>query len=354
MRRSPRFVVPLIGLAIALAGVFAAAEAFARKEKPKAPPPPPRIGVPAPKPRTKDAIRLASYNIENLFDNKDDPALSGENDDIDDAKPEAHKAGVAAAIKRIDADVVALEEIESYDALIEFRDQYLKGLGYEHVVSIDAGDERGIENAVISRFPIIDSKNFVGTELEAKHPEKDGRNPNKWFGKPVTFHRSPLRVTVEVPAEKTAKGEPYRLTLFVVHAKSSRNFNYWREAESRGTLKLIEEFTKEDAGANIAVLGDFNAETMDESLQIYLSNGFKDLFIDRPLDDPKMFTHASERAIDLILYNKALEPEIVRQSRFVLGTPQIDEMADWRTAPKPEGYASDHCPIVVDIVPVEK
>lgn len=315
---------------------------------------PPRVGQAKAKPRTAGAIRVASYNIENLFDEKDDPALSGDQEDAKQAKPAAHKKSAADAIRRIDADILALEEIESLEALTEFRDEYLKGQGYEHVVSVDAGDERGIENAVLSRYPIKESMNWVGRKLEGEHPEKDGNRPNEWFGKPMTFHRSPLRVTVEVPAEKTGSGKPYTLTLFVVHSKSGRNFNYWREAESRGTLELVAEFTMEQPEANILVLGDFNAETQDDSLGLYLKNGFKDVFFDRPFDDTGSLTHASDRAIDLILYNSAVAPEVVLSSRFVLGTPQLESYENWRTAPKPAGYASDHCPIVVDLSPVDK
>lgn len=351
-RRARFTTVPHAFFAIVFLTSITAFDASAQSDKPK--PPPPRIGQPQPKPKAEGAIRVIAYNVENLFDNKDDPTLSGDIDDLEDAKPEAHKKAVAAAVIKLDPDIITLQEVESYDALVEFRDQFLAGLGYNHAVSIDAGDERGIENSVLSRFPITDSKNWVAMKLEGEHPEKDGNRPNQWFGKPVTFHRSPLRVTVQVPAEKTATDKPYDLTLFVVHSKSGRNFDYWREAESKGTLQLIEEFTKDNPEANIAVLGDFNAQTQDNSIQVYLRHGFKDLFIDRPLDDARSLTHASERAIDLILYNKSLEHEVIRPSRFVLGTPQLQSNEDWRTAPKPEGYASDHCPIVVDITPSDK
>jgi endonuclease/exonuclease/phosphatase family metal-dependent hydrolase len=352
-RRTParRIVVTKAPLRVLfMLGILVTANpALAKDEKPQ----PPRIGQPAAKPRAPGAIRLASYNLENLFDTKDDPVLTGPNDDLDDAKPEAQKRALAATIRAVNADVLALQEVESLEALAEFRDQCLEGQGYNYIESIDAGDERGIEQAVLSRFPVKDVKNWLAFELEGEHTEKDGNRPNPWFGKTFTFHRSPLRVTVEVPADKAA-GKPYDLTLFVVHHKSARNFNYWREAEARGVLRLVEEFTKDAPNANIAVLGDFNAETQDDSLQIYLAAGFHDLFIDRPLVETACFTHASDRAIDLILFNSNLAPEIITTSRFVLGTPQLKPEEDWRTAPKPAGYASDHCPIVVDIKPVDQ
>jgi len=314
---------------------------------------PPRIGEEKPRPRTPAAVRLATYNIENLFDDRDDPSKSGDAEDIDDTKPEAARAGVAAAIKAIDADIIALQEIESYDALIEFREQHLKGLGYDHVISIDVGDGRGIENAVISRFPITQARVWPNMPLGGVHPELWRDKPNMYAGQPLEMRRSPLFVTVQVPGSATPSGEPYELDLFVVHHKSSRGNEYWREAEAKGVLKLIGAILKDNPKANIAVVGDFNAEPTDESVRFYMRNGFTDLHADRP-SDSRGLTHAAERTIDFILVNDNLKSEIVPGTVFVLGTPQLPRDADWRTAPKPEGYASDHCPVVVDLTPVEK
>ena len=93
----------------------------------------PAIGVtPAPK-KAKGSVRLAAFNVENLFDGKDDPTLSGEYDDIKMTTDETRLKNLAAAIKSLDADVLALEEIESEECLKWFRDTYLKDLGYDHL-----------------------------------------------------------------------------------------------------------------------------------------------------------------------------------------------------------------------------
>ena len=314
-----------------------------------------RIGAPEAAARTAGAIRLATYNVENLFDNKDDPALSGDAEDLDDYKPEAERAGVAAAIRAIDADVIALQEVESFDALVEFRDQHLSGLGYDHVVSIDAGDGRGIEQSVISRFPLKDPKVWLNLPLEGAHPEKfpDGGKIRE-FGEAFDLRRSPLRVTVEVPAEKTGGGSSYELTLFVVHHKSGRGYGYWREAEAKKVIELAREFESSKPGANIAVLGDFNCEPREAPLKSYFEAGFSDVYADRDSADSRSLTHASERVIDLILVNANLKGEVVPGSRFAYATIQLLREADWRTAPKPEGYASDHVPVAVDLTPVDR
>ena len=52
------------------------------------------------------AFRLTTYNIENLFDAHDDPALSGRDDDKDEAKPEHELIATAIAIREVNADVL--------------------------------------------------------------------------------------------------------------------------------------------------------------------------------------------------------------------------------------------------------
>lgn len=346
-----------------------------------------RFGSPEPLPKTPGAIRLATYNVENLFDTEDDPALAGQYEDMNSVKPKAQLEGIAAAIRKLDADVLAVEEIESEAALRWFRDTYLKDLGYTHLASIDAGDERGIEQGILSRFPIKSVKNWPRLQLEGVQPEKEGDRANPLAGQPMRFHRSPLKVEIECPATGIAASNqssgtssevptgikadappsppltvspspPYTLTLFIVHQKSGRFASYWREAEVGGLVKLIAETESTSPSANIAVLGDFNAVPLDPPVQTLISSGLIDLFADlrdsAPLGQSTRFkTHESGRSIDLILINKNLQPEIIASSRFVLGTPARPEGVDYRTAVAPPGYGSDHYPVAVDLRPID-
>ncbi len=309
----------------------------------------PRLGRPEAPAKRPGAVRLATYNLLNLFDDKDDPSLSGNEDDMSSVKPEAEKKALGEAIRRLDADILAVEEIESYDALIEFRERYLQGLGYKHVVSIDVGAERGIEQGVLSRFPIKEAVVWPTISLQGVHPEKYGNESNRYAGQPLDCRRSPLRVTIDVPSEEGAA--PYTLTLFVVHHKSGRYNNYWREAEAARFVEMIADLEKTDPSRNIAILGDFNALSIDASVQTYLSHGLTDVLAPRTPRDPLTTTHESGRAIDFILVNPAFLKELVPASAFVLGTPLRPEGADYRTTPAPEGFASDHLPVAVDFLP---
>lgn len=308
-----------------------------------------RFGISKPLPRTPGTLRLATYNTENLFDNFDDPALSGQYEDKDTTKAESELKGLSAAIHAADPDVIALDEIESEHALMWFHDAYLKDMGYAYHASIDAGDPRGIEQAVLSRFPITGVKNWPDAPLAGVHPE-DAKDATP--GTPIHYHRSPLKVDIEVPAMVTG-GEPYRFTLLAVHQKSGKNCGYWREAEATKTASIVQELQTQTPGINVAVLGDCNAAPTDAAMKVYLTGGMIDVLAAREsasaADRPKFITHESGRTIDYILVNPAMNAEVVASSAFVLGTPARPAGVDWRSYPAPDGYGSDHYPVVVDV-----
>ncbi len=310
-----------------------------------------RVGQETARPKSLGAIRLATYNIENLFDERAGGVKPGVEKDAMPNKPAEHKREVANAIRAIDADIVALQEVGSLEALLWFRDEYLKDAGYEHVASLDSGDARGIEQAVLSRFPITSAEVFPHLPLGGVHPEKYGNQENWHAGEPLMGRRSPLVATVEVPASAFGgRGEPFEMTLIVVHHKSGRWNEYWRAAEAKKFVEIARDIERDDPGARVAVLGDFNAQMNDDTLRVYREAGLADLFhwAER---SKETLTHASERGIDFILVNGAMQKALVENSAFVFATPLLPSDADWRTTPPPVGYASDHMPIAVDIKP---
>ncbi len=305
-----------------------------------------RFGSKSVKPKPDGSIRLATYNVENLFDDKDDPALSGKNEDKGQTKPLSECKGAAAAIRALDADVLAIEEVESLEALTWFRDTWLSDLGYTYIASVDAGDPRGIEQGVLSRYPIEHVQNWPGLPLAGVHPDKV---PDAEPGSPLALHRSPLKVDIVI-GDPGGKSTPASmLTLFVVHHKSGAKSAYWREAEAKKVLELVNAENASHPGWPIAVLGDFNSTPDQPTVQTYLTGGLFDVFADRVSGDPAWITHESGRSIDQILGNKALVEHIAGGSHFVMGVPARPEGVDWRTTPPPEGYGSDHYPVVVDL-----
>ncbi len=305
-----------------------------------------RFGIESATAKPDGAVRIATYNILNLFDDVDDPALSGErHEDIDDTKALHERLAVAKAIRDLDADVLALQEIESLDALIWFKDEFLAGMGYDHVASIDAGDARGIEQAVLSRHPILHTENWPQKPLGGIHPDNYGPRAKNWYaGQPINFHRSPLRVDINLGADT----DPQPLTLFVVHHKSGRYSGYWREAEARGAVELLARLAQDHPDRPVIVLGDFNALPTDTSVKTYLDAGLDDIFANRK-QTSEIVTHESGRRIDLILANKPAMAHLLANQAFVLGTPARPQGINWRDLPTFPGLASDHYPVAVDM-----
>jgi len=303
-------------------------------------------------PRMDGTIRVASYNMLNYFDQQDDPSLQGEYDDFgDNPGPTSYERceELARAIRAVDADVIALEEVESKEAITWFRDRFLADMGYDHIASEDVGYYRGCEQSLLSRFPIVDTRTWPNADLSRVRRTGGGWADPPSDGGDAKFQRSPLFTTVRTPGG-------YELSLFTVHHKAGRD-RWKREGEALQIMDFIAELTRAKPDCNIIVLGDFNAQPWDRSMQVYFRSGMVDAMTLRGAnlahDDasPLRKTHTTGRVIDFMLLNHGALGELVEGSGFVLGTSAEDY--DWRNDPIPAGYASDHYPIAIDLVPRE-
>lgn len=310
-----------------------------------------KFGVSVAPKRTPGAIRIAAYNMLNFFDHVDDPSLSGEFDDIKMATSSERCEELAKAIRKVDADVIGIEEVESLEAVKWFRDTYLKDMGYKYIVSYDVGYYRGVEQAVLSRIEITGSHVWLNESLENVKREGLGFAPVPRRDEPLVFQRSPLLVDL-----KTEDG--YELSIFVVHHKAGRDNDFHREAEALRIVELINDITKAKPSRNIVVMGDFNAAPWDKSFRIYLEAGMIDTMGYRTTqgDEEALLykTHESNRVLDYILLNSATHRELVIGSPFILGTMFPPPSYDWRKDPFPAGYASDHYPIALELMPEDK
>ena len=313
-----------------------------------------RYGLRSAPDAAKDSIRIGSYNVLNYFDEVDDPALSGRWDDADLASRPGQLVALAKAIRELDADVLALQEVESLEALLRFRDEHLADMGYLHVASLDAGYYRGVEQSILSRVPITETLNWPALSTADVVRKGEGFQPVPERPE-LAFQRSPLMVDF-----KTDDG--YEFTLMVVHLKSGGLAHaYRREAEGLKLLEIVASKVGNDPSRNVIVLGDFNAKPEYKSMQLLVDGGLVDAMGHR-IDDPsdaksaRWVTHESGRIIDYILVNEGAAREVVPRSGFVLGTfyPGDSNHYDWRTDDAPEAHASDHYPIAIDIIPQDR
>ncbi|MEM7228275.1 MAG: endonuclease/exonuclease/phosphatase family protein [Planctomycetota bacterium] len=317
-----------------------------------------KFGLAEPLDKREGTVRLATYNMLNFFDSVDDPTLQGEFDDAGMITDEKRCQKLADAIRAMDADILALQEIESLQAIEWFRDTYLTDMGYDHVASIDVGYKRGVENSVLSRFPITNTKVWLDESLDDVQrigPGWDEVPEDSQQG--LEFRRSPLMVDVAIR-------DDYTLTVFCVHHKSGGlRTMWWREAEALQIMEYINDIEEQDPARNIVVMGDFNSAPWDKSIRVYTQAGMVDTLSHRIIPrwkdadptEPDLYkTHESGRTLDYILMNSAAHRELVIGSPHVYGTLSPPDSYNWRKDPHPEGYASDHYPVIVDIRPEDR
>ena len=189
-------------------------------------------------------LTIATYNVENFFDVFDDPYTQ---DEVTRVKPYQDIAAVASILRTLDADIVALTEVENEHVLQALAREYLADLGYRYVVAGQSNDGRGIRVGVLSRLPIRTVTSYRLRDLTLPG------DPGVW-----RFARDLTQVTIAV-------SEARELHLFAVHFKSKRdsagdaNSARWRLAEATETRKVVDQVLAQ-AGPNawVAVVGDFN------------------------------------------------------------------------------------------------
>jgi predicted extracellular nuclease len=86
-------------------------------------------------------------------------------------KPEAERKLIASRIKRMDLDVLAVQEVEDIDTLRHFVHENLDGL-YKHSALIEGNDPRLIDVGLLSKRPLggVTSWQHMADPLDASQP----------------------------------------------------------------------------------------------------------------------------------------------------------------------------------------
>jgi endonuclease/exonuclease/phosphatase family metal-dependent hydrolase len=104
-------------------------------------------------------VRVATWNVHDLFDEEDRIAPPGAGDEVPAASEvEAKLDRVAAVLARVDAEVVLLQEVENAPLLARLAAR----AGYPQARLVEGGDPRGIDVAALSRLPVLAYASHLG------------------------------------------------------------------------------------------------------------------------------------------------------------------------------------------------
>lgn len=185
-------------------------------------------------------VRVATWNVRNLFDAVDDRY----HDEVPSKKEyQATLREKRAVVEALDADFLALQEVETVKVLEELN----QGLSrpYPHVGLIEGNDQmRGIDVAFLSRLPVKAVRSHRDHDL----PDLEGISPHH------PFSRDCLEVDLDT--------EP-KMILLVNHLKSQKGKEVKksatkRRAQSQGVVEIATELEALEPGVAIVVLGDLN------------------------------------------------------------------------------------------------
>lgn len=257
-------------------------------------------------------LTIATYNFENFTDVFDDPYTTDEDTPV---KARADIEGLAKRLREINADVVGVTEIENEGVLRAMVGEFLPDLNYQYFMVLPGNSNRGVGVGIMSRKPILSMTSY--RYLDLKLPDE----ARVW-----RFGRDLLRVTVQATEEKT-------VDIFVVHFKSRRssagdaNSEKWRLAEATMTRKIVGEILTRDAGAMVAVVGDFNDTPESPAMKLFTENaggdGVKllDVHASLPPDQRITYLNAPYRStIDYILTSPSLGARLIAGSEKVYNT----------------------------------
>ena len=178
-------------------------------------------------------VKIASYNVENLFDMNDDGTeyeeyIPNTSWGWNDAMYRTKLRNTAQVIHDIGADIIGLQEIESETALKDLKAELNRqGLYYPHY-AFARSKNTTVAVALLSRYPIISATS-----------------------RPVSASRE-FRDILEVKVD--LNGQPLRV--FVNHWKSKSGPESMRVQSAKVLKKRLEEL---DANEPYVLMGDFNS-----------------------------------------------------------------------------------------------
>lgn len=250
---------------------------------------------------------VATWNVQNFFDEVDDPDTF---DEVPSPSAVAQKLeGVGRVIRALDADVVALQEVENQAILDRLADGPLSDMGYTERHLIDSFDPRGIDVACLARVPV---SNVVSHQGE-RFSNADGTE--EYF-----FTRDALEIFAE------PGGVP--VIVMVLHLRSMLDGGDDHRIAEAMQARRIADRRFEMGFERLLIAGDLNDLPDSQTVRsIVDSDRWTDLAEVVPSADRWTFTFRGRRQqLDYLIGSPPLVEERT-EVRIVHG-PEVDAVSD--------------------------
>jgi predicted extracellular nuclease len=218
-------------------------------------------------PATDRQISIAGMNLENFFDDQDDPDIREDILTPDAFQRRLKKVSMAVRDYLQMPDVIGTVEVENLLALKRLAEKINADAvaagkpnpKYEAYL-VEGNDGRGIDNGFLvksSRVKVLEVKQF-GKSDKFKNPDT---GTDEFLN-----DRPPLMIRLAVDDAKA--GKPFEFTLVVDHLKSMlgyddpkqmANVRLKKKLQAEFLARFVQERLKADPNERIALIGDFNA-----------------------------------------------------------------------------------------------
>ncbi|MBT9585782.1 endonuclease/exonuclease/phosphatase family protein [bacterium] len=260
-------------------------------------------------------IRLATWNVHNLFD-----AIDDRYDDLVPKPEQVEKKleDLSLALGRIGADIIALQEVENLSIL----QRLARSSGYRYAILVEGNDaQRGIDVALLSKLKVRGYASHKNDRL----PYVEGASLD------TKFSRDCLEVHLATPVP---------MVLLVNHFKSKvgkgKSSDAKRRAQALRVAQMVKNVGRHYPGCAVVVLGDLNDCLESWPLEPLARSGLTDPFA--RLAPEQRYTH-KHRGQGIALDQILIHPRL--QARVLANSPEVGNDKVYRRC-------SDHRPMWLD------
>lgn len=265
-----------------------------------------------------DKVTIATYNAYRFFDTICDSGYCGSSDyekQFSESEYNEKVEDMAAAIRKIGADIVMLQEVEKKSCMEDLLTEL--GSEYSEVYIGETGGSASVDVAVITKGTIVDTDKHLGS---IPHPD----------GGTTTFTRAFLEVEINFGGKK--------IIVFSAHFKSKSGDDPDRRlAEARAALGILKDTADDNPDALIVMGGDLNdtpgsmpIDTLEDSSEL--------IRVASDSSDDATYYYHSPEAIDHLFFS------LEGSGHYISGSSEVvKDSPSWYSL-----MSSDHAAVKAD------